>query len=287
VRRKKSWNKITASELGRVLWFEQRSSGYELTLHRFRKSVKGFAEPWPWPSSKERTTYANRGRHMNLQQWRIGEPAGYAEPRPSRDAALAAWLRPWYLVQISEDFDRADADFLHRMQIEVYRPLIRFLKPVPRNTLSKAQRRLGIRPMREKIEPFFPGYAFVNFEHSGERWREIFRMARIRGLACANNRPLLVPWSLIEEISAREVDGAIPGSMPVADMAFLSGASGIGSGRLRSFNAASSALLGAPVSGDGELSIDQLDGPSRMKLLVGNFGQQLPLEMTVANFHKL
>src|SRR3954451_7036829 len=181
----------------------------------FEKSVKGFPEPWPLATEQGADNLCSRGRRMNLQQWKIGDPAGYADPRPSRDAALDARLRPWYLVQISGDFAGEDLDLLRKMQIEVYRPLIRVLKPVPRNTLSKAQRRLGIRAMRERFEPFFPGYAFVNFEHSAERWREIFRMARIRGLACANNRPLRVSWSLIEEISAREVDGAIPGSMPV------------------------------------------------------------------------
>ena len=225
---------------------------------------------------------------MHVHRWKMGDFAGYAEPRRSRGAVVDARSSPWYLVQISDHFDGEDARFLRKMEIELYRPLIRVLKPVRRNTLSKAQRRLGIRPMREKIEPFFPGYAFVNFEKSGERWREIFRMTRIRGLACANNLPLQVSWSLIEQILGKEVDGAIPGSTPIADMAFLIGEDvRIGAGPLASFNAVIDSFPGLPVSADGGMRLDQLDNSSRVKLLVSIFDRKTPVEMTVANIDKI
>jgi len=142
--------------------------------------------------------------------------------------------------------------------------------------------------MREKIEPFFPGYAFVNFEKSGERWREIFRMTRIRGLACANNLPLQVSWSWIEEMLGKEVDGAIPGSTAIADMTFLIGDNlGIGAGPPASFNAVVVSLPGLPVAADGGLRLDQLDDSSRVKLLVSIFVRETPVEMTVADIDKI
>ena len=103
------------------------------------------------------------------------------------------------------------------MQIEIYRPLVRSIRLVPRDKLSHAQRRNEIRPMREKVEPFFPGYAFFSFSETDEHWREVFKMVGVRGLVCANNRPVDVPWDMIREIQAREVDGAVPSETKLSE----------------------------------------------------------------------
>lgn len=194
----------------------------------------------------------------------------------------------WHLMQISDGLDSDDIRFLRKQNIEMYRPLIRMLKPVPRNKLSHSQRRSGIRPMREKIAPFFPGYAFIDFTDAGDRWREIFQITRIRGLATANNLPLKVEWSVIEKIQAREIDGAVPGETDIADFAFLIGEEvRIGAGPFASFTGTIEGFLDISTGEDGSPALEDLDDSQRVQLLVNIFGRQTPVVLPVADIDKL
>jgi transcriptional antiterminator NusG len=197
--------------------------------------------------------------------------------------------KPWHLVQISDGLNSSTVAFLKRQQIELYRPLIRTMKPVPRDRLSRSQRKAPLRPMHEKIEPFFPGYAFIDFSESGELWREIFKMVHIRGLVCAGNLPVRVPFALIEQIQGREIDGAVPGTTPLREFTYLIGENvRIVDGPLASFAAIVEEL---PNWADGAQAagtcIGKLDESDRVKLLVNIFGRQTPVRLSVDQIEKV
>jgi len=225
---------------------------------------------------------------MNVrdQSYQKGQVVGYVETAKSASTSPAAKI--WHLVQISDGLDGAGVDFLRRLQIELYRPLIRSLKPVPRNTLSKAQRKSPIKPMREKIEPFFPGYAFIDYSQAGERWREIFKMTHIRGLVCANNLPVEVPWKMIAEIQGLEVAGAVPAVTRLFEMPYILGE------RVRVANGPFASFPGTieelPVLNSQQMvnaALEDLDDSVRVHLLVDLFGRSTRVVLSLSDIEKI
>jgi transcriptional antiterminator NusG len=178
---------------------------------------------------------------------------------------------------------------LKRQRIDIYRPLMRSMKPVPRSKLSQSQRRSLLKPMREKIEPFFPGYAFIDFSEAGERWREIFKMAHIRGLVCANNLPVEVPWALILKIQGLEIDGAVPSATAMTEFTFLIGEKvRVTDGPFASFGGTVSAVpkwMTADATQPATLA--HLDESDRVKLLVDIFGRQSLVELSLDQIEKV
>lgn len=218
----------------------------------------------------------------------IGDFAGFAEyvgKTPKQNASE----KQWRLMQISDNLGSGDVRLLDRMQIEIYRPLVRSITFVPRSKLSHSQRRSVIRPMREKVEPFFPGYAFFSFSESDERWREVFKMVGVRGLVCANHRPVDVPWKMIQQIQAREVDGAVPTETKLAEFTFLIGEQvRVVDGPFASFNGTITELpKGMEGAELGNVTLDELDESYRVKLLVDIFGRQTPVELELSQIDKL
>lgn len=218
----------------------------------------------------------------------IGDFAGYVEyvgkARYRQDSE-----KRWRLMQISDGLGRRDVELLDRMQIELYRPMQRSLRLVARKALSQAQRRNPVRPVREKVEQLFPGYAFLTFVETDERWREVFKMVGIRGLVCAGNQPVEVPWKMIEEIRAKEVDGAIPSTTKLSAFPFVMGeAVRVSDGPLASFRGV---ITGLPRNTDkadfSDLTLDELDESFRVKLLVDIFGRQTPVELGLSQIEKL
>jgi len=200
--------------------------------------------------------------------------------------------RRYRLVQVSDSLDsiNVNTELLRRLNIDLYRPLIRILKPVPRKKLSRAQRNLVFKPMREKIEPFFPGYAFVTFDEEDDRWREIFKMAHIRGLVCANNQPVEVPWQMIEEIRKREFEGAVPAETKLMELPYILGETvRIANGAFRSFNGIVTHLpdVKGTVEDLANLTLDELDESYRVELLVDIFGRASPVTLSLADIDKL
>lgn len=197
--------------------------------------------------------------------------------------------KAWHLVQVSDGLDSTTVEFLKRQKIGLYLPLIRIFKPVPRSKLSHSQRRSAFKPMREKIEPFFPGYAFINFSDAGERWREIFKMAHIRGLVCANNLPVQVSWKLIEEIQGKEIDGVVPAATRIAEFTFLIGEKvRVSDGPFASFGGTITELPKWMEQGKAATAtLDDLDESSRVQLLVDIFGRETPVELSLDQIEKI
>lgn len=216
-----------------------------------------------------------------------GDVVGYVErPKPALPSVPAS--RRWHLAQVSDSLSESDVDFLKRLDIFFYQPLIRFMKPVPRDRLSHSQRKSPFRPMREKIEPFFPGYAFVDYADAGERWREIFKMKHIRGLCCANNMPVEVPFSMIKEIQAREVDGAVPGATKMLQMPYMLGERvRVANGAFREFSGTVERLPTFNAEQMGNVSLEELDDSVRVHLLVDIFGRSTPVALSIQDIEKI
>lgn len=197
--------------------------------------------------------------------------------------------KTWRLVQIHRVFDVRSRECLDRANIEVYRPLLRTLKPVARKTLSKAQRKRALQPVREVIKPIFPGYLFVCLQNAGDNWATIFNILGIRGLVIANGAFVQVPWQMIDEIRSREVAGAVPGGLKLAELSYIAGETvRIASGPFASFTG-SVERPPRKLSPEELLAadLDQLDESLRVDLLVNIFGRQTPVRMSVEDIEKV
>ena len=158
-----------------------------------------------------------------------------------------------------------------------------------RKALSQAQRRNPIRPVREKVEQLFPGYAFLTFVETDERWREVFKFVGIRGLVCTGGRPVDVPWTMIEQLRAQEVGGAIPATTKLSAFPFVVGERvRITDGPFASFGGIVDVIPKKHANGInfGELTLDQLDESFRVTLLVDLFGRQTPIDLGLSQIEK-
>lgn len=218
----------------------------------------------------------------------IGDFAGFVEYVGKVKKQKASEKR-WRLMQVGDNLGSGDVRLLDRMQIEIYRPFMRSITLVPRNKLSHSQRRSVIRPLRERIDPFFPGYAFFNFSEEDARWREVFKMVGVRGLVCANHQPVDVPWEMIAEIQGREIDGAVPSETKLSAFPFLVGEQvRIAAGAFASFSATVAGLPKGIESVDwNNITLDELDESFRVDLLVDIFGRQSRTELPLSEIEKL
>lgn len=197
--------------------------------------------------------------------------------------------KTWHLVQIHRVFDVRSREVLDRANIEVYRPLLRTLKPVARKTLSKAQRKRALQPVREVIKPIFPGYLFVCLQNASDSWGAIFNILGIRGLVVANGAFVKVPWIMIDQIRSREVAGAVPGGLRIADFTYIAGETvRITSGPFASFTAEVERVP-RQLSPEELLdtTLDELDESLRVELLVNIFGRQTPVRMSLEDIEKI
>jgi transcriptional antiterminator NusG len=197
-------------------------------------------------------------------------------------------FRDWHLVQVSDGLDSVTVDFLKRVGVLLYRPLMRSMQLVPRKKLSRKQRTSALRPVREKIAPLFPGYAFVTFAEAGERWREVFKIAHIRGLVCANGLPASVSWDLIDRLQRREVDGAVPASIKLTEFPFPIGSRvRVNDGPFASFPGMVSMIPRLDGVDWENATLDDIDESVRLEILVDIFGRPTPVALALSQIEKL
>jgi transcription antitermination factor NusG len=132
----------------------------------------------------------------------------------------------WHLVQLApgerekrtapsdEDAVVRLADLTKRFGFDLYCPMLRVLAPVPRRSLSRADRKAGVKLIAGKLEPLLPRYRFVRFDAAEGRWPELSRIAGVAGLVVEQGQPVPIADALIASMRAAEVDGAIPGQLP-------------------------------------------------------------------------
>jgi transcription antitermination factor NusG len=222
---------------------------------------------------------------MNMQL-KKGDVVGFVDVMRQQSSSPSS--KSWHLVQISDGLDNVGVEFLRRLKIELYRPLMRSMKSLPRNQLSRSQRKAVLKPMREKIEPFFPGYAFIDYSESADRWREIFKMAHIRGLVCNNDLPVEVPWRMIAEIQGLEIDGAIPGTTKLFEMPYILGERvRVASGPFASFPGSIERLPTLNAAQLANTALEELDDSLRVHLLVDIFGSSRRVSLSLADIEKI
>lgn len=180
----------------------------------------------------------------------------------------------WHLVQIMVGRGAHVQALLKRHDVATYMPMERRKVMVPRKRMSRAQRRTaGVLPVyRDVFAPMFPGYMMVHFDPCDAGWRELFRLAGVRGIMCAGGLPYASPDGLIERLVGLEVDGAIPGDTPVKTLGLAVGENvRICDGPLTGFSGA----------------VEQLDESGRVGLLLSLFGRETRAELYIEQIEKL
>lgn len=185
----------------------------------------------------------------------------------------------WHVVQCIGRSDEQALAWLRRRDVEYYYPMMRVMRRVARNKLSRKQRLSGLRPHRPVFMPLFPRYAFVRMDMGHVGWRDVLDFAGIGGLVCANDLPVQVPDSLICELREREVDGAVPGRTPATQVFRVGETVRITSGPFAEFRAVVERLP--------RQAIEDIDPDTRIRVALNLFGGATPVDLNVAQVAKV
>lgn len=185
----------------------------------------------------------------------------------------------WHVVHCIGRTDQAVLEWLHdRFRFETYYPTVREMRPLPLRKLSARQRASGVQIMRPQVVPFFPRYVFVRFDMARNNWREIFKFAGVGGMICEGNLPVWVSDNLIASIRKREVDGAVPGKT-LARVIFEIG------DEVRVIDGPFASFPGI-VENTLNLSIEDLDVDTRIRVAVNIFGRATPVDLELSQIEK-
>ncbi|MEZ5785674.1 MAG: hypothetical protein R3D62_04125 [Xanthobacteraceae bacterium] len=121
----------------------------------------------------------------------------------------------WHVARNVGECERRVRECLRRANYEVYFPLIRELRPAPKRQLSHAQRASGLPLMREVLAACFRAATCLSGSAQGDRrWRDPRRSsACLRGSRPRPGRSR----KHVRALQVIEIDGALPGSMPVRE----------------------------------------------------------------------
>lgn len=197
------------------------------------------------------------------------------KPSETRDPKNMAW----HVVRCVDRSDGQVLDWLDRLKVERYYPMVREMRRLPKRKMSLKQRNSGITIERPRLVPFLPRYAFVRFDMGRPGWRELFGFAGIAGMVCSGDLPVRVPDALIVSMKARELDGAIPGKTPAKLIFELGETVRVSSGPFHSFNAVVEKLPDVP--------IDEIDSETRIRVSVHVFAQPTPVDLEIGQIEKL
>ena len=189
----------------------------------------------------------------------------------------------WHVVHCVGESDQHVINWLgpEHFNYEVYYPLVREMRAVPRNQQSQKERRSPFKIMRPKLVPFFPRYVFVRVDLSRDNWREAFDIAGVGGMLCHGSLPAPVIDREIQAIKAREVNGAVPGKLKIQEVfKFEIGeVVRITDGPFASFEGQIETML--------EGAIEGVDPLARIRVLAYLFGRQTPVELEISQIAKL
>lgn len=186
----------------------------------------------------------------------------------------------WHVVHCVGRTDTAVLEWLNdRFKFETYYPAVREMRPLPRKKLSARQRQSGVAIMRPQIVPFFPRYIFVRFNMGTPEWREMFKFAGVGGMVCDGNLPVWVSDNLIAAIKQREVDGAVPGKTLARVIFAIGDKVKVTDGPFASFPGIVEKGL--------NVSIEELDVDTRIKVAVNIFGRPTPVDLELTQVEKM
>lgn len=203
---------------------------------------------------------------------------------PSIDAQVAMLSKPkgnplpWHIVRRVGSNDQHALDWLKRMHLETYYPMVREMRPVPRKKLSQKQRQSGGSILRPTLMPFFPSYIFVRMKLAGMDWRSLKDIAGIGGLACEGGLPIEIPEALIDAIRVREIGGAVPGKTPAKLIFKLGQVVRVTEGPFASFEGLVEKLP--------DVDIQDIDSETRIRVALELFGRATTVDLPVASIEK-
>jgi transcriptional antiterminator RfaH len=206
------------------------------------------------------------------------------EPKPLAIGSIVWPARPrrssppgvfhWYIAHIVGVRDQHVIDWLKRLKVESYMPMIRQRYALARKKMSHAQRGLGIAIMRERVVPLFPRYIFIRFDMESASWREEFQVAGLTGIACnKEGLPYKVGEELIAGIRAREVGGSVPGDVPLWQLLSIGDQVKIAAGPFAGHVGGVEAIK--------QVASDKFDSGTRIKIAVALFGRSTSLEVDI------
>lgn len=179
----------------------------------------------------------------------------------------------WYVVRAVGKSDDAALDGLKRLDIETYYPQVMQMRPVPRKTLSMAQRRSGMVIKKPQLGPLFPRYIFAKFGMAKQSWRDVFKIAGVSGMICEGDLPVRVREALIDTIRTRESGGVVPGSDTLRAVFGIGDKVTVTDGVFASFPGV--------VEKGIDCAIEDIDPDTRIKVAVNLFGRATPVELEV------
>jgi transcription antitermination factor NusG len=192
----------------------------------------------------------------------------------------------WYAgFSVNNSIDRALGCLRnHYGRDRVFYPMVRELRPTPKRTLSKSQRRNPIGSSMTVLRPLWPRYVLIRFSLLDGAWHDLFALAHVNGLLCddGGGKPMPAPIDEAEiaKVQAMQIDGAIPARATVKRMSFAVGEEvRISFGAFAGHNGTVDKLPDVP--------IEELDETDRLRLLVSLFGCRIPVELEISDIEKL
>jgi hypothetical protein len=214
---------------------------------------------------------------------------------------------PWFALRCNGNPLLRAIPYLKDLGLEIYYPLIRELRPVPRDKLSRGQRASGVVIMRPRNVPFIHGVVFARGRPQGvvetfkrrpahhfvpgERveagdlnqrtvaWDDVFAFPGLMGFLSNTEDPGLVLTFELDELRGREIDGVIAGKTP-ARMLFRTGEEvRVAHGPFTTF---SGIIVEVP-----DATIEDIDADTRLKLTIDIFGRATPLTLSAWQIEKL
>jgi transcriptional antiterminator NusG len=192
----------------------------------------------------------------------------------------------WYLMQVFTGQERHIVEYLGRNRYGGYFPMVRVLRPVPKNKLSTKQRRAGGAVLRPKIEGWLPGYLFVHFDDHDDSWHDIFGLASVRGLQCEDGtqQPFAFDRATIERWRTQEIDGVIPGEIPIRKLIEFK----IG----EEVRLTDGAFVGLPAVIEAlpkgyDTTLEEIDEGKKATLLINVFGRPTKAKVSFGEFEKV
>lgn len=207
--------------------------------------------------------------------------------RPRIDGSLREGLN-WRLLQARRTGSEAlMMETLERHDVESYFPKTRVFRIVPQRQLSRKQRAAGATVRRPKDVALFPGYLFVRFDVRRAGLNELFDLVGVSGLVCAGDFPVVVDEAFISHIRSLELDGAVPGSTPIAELFMIGDRVRLRRGPFAMFGGVVEALPSKLANQIANGTLDELDESMCATIGVEIFGRISPTKVPLGDLVKV
>lgn len=186
-------------------------------------------------------------------------------------SAAATATRSWYITHIYGPGVKRTQEMLQHHGFESWYPMLLKGFPIPRNRLTRAQRRSTFSFMEMRRVPFMRNYLLVSVDLLNDHWHGPFRDAGAFGLACKGDVPYGIMPADLARLRSFETDGAIPGETKVQQLFAPGDAVRMCSGPFAGFTG----------------TVDQVDEEGRLGLLIDIFGRPTLVTPEFSEFEKI